>query len=104
MNEQDKPFVYYKGYGQMRVVPRNGWGWGVFIGYMTLSLAPLIAIPFVMQNWLVFLVAYLGALAVATIGFVRYAIANAEVVDLRFDAADVRAFRQWRDEQRRGRR
>lgn len=94
-------FTYYRGRWTMQITPRNGKGWAALLVFAALVTIPaIIAGPWIERSlWL--LIPFLAFLAVLTAGFIRFAIAKSERIDLDMSAKELEEFRAWK---RRGRR
>lgn len=98
----DEPwFTYFRGRGKMQITPRNAKGWAALILFVILVSVPAILFEPMLERSLWLLVPFLVLLAILTFGFVRFAIAKSERVDLDVSASELEEFRAWK---RRGRR
>jgi hypothetical protein len=94
-------FTYFRGRGRMQITPRNAKGWAALILFVVLVSVPAILLGPMLERSLWLLVPYLALLAALTFGFIRFAIAKSERVDLDMSASELAEFRAWK---RRGKR
>ena len=98
----DEPwFTYFRGRGKMQVTPRNAKGWAALVSFVLVLTGPaLLVSPYLDRKpWL--FVPFFAGLALLTFGFIRFAIAKSERVDLDMSAKELEEFRAWK---RRGKR
>lgn len=98
----DEPwFTYFRGRGRMQITPRTAKGWAALAFFVLVVSGPAILLgPWLERSpWL--LVPFFAALAALTFGFIRFALAKSERVDLDMSAKDLEEFRAWK---RRGKR
>lgn len=94
-------FTYFRGRGKMQITPRNAKGWVALLSFVLVVSGPAILVsPHLDRNmWL--LVPFLAGIGILTFGFIRFAIAKSERVDLDMSAKELEEFRAWK---RRGKR
>lgn len=94
-------FTYYRGRGKMQITPRSAKGWAALGAFALLVAGVGLALgPWLDRSaWL--FVPFLAGIAVLTFGFIRFAIAKSERVDLDMTAKELEEFRAWK---RRGKR
>ncbi len=101
MSDRDPMFTLYRGPGQYRLVPTSRKGMALFLGVLLGGLVPLplvIWLAGTVSYWL--LAIYLILFAVAIIWMLRTARRNAEVIDLREMARDLREFKAWQEQEK----
>jgi hypothetical protein len=98
----DEPwFTYFRGRGKMQITPRNAKGWATLVLFVLLVSVPAVLLGPMLERSLWLLVPYLVLVAGLTFGFIRFAIAKSERIDLDMSASDLEEFRAWK---RRGKR
>ncbi len=97
-----KPFVLYKLPGSRKAIPQTPAGWAIFASFMTVTLAPVIAMAWVLPRYPNAMMLYLVLLPAIIIGFITIVVRNADVVDLRADPRGFAEFRAWQARKRRG--
>nr|WP_314446271.1 hypothetical protein [uncultured Sphingomonas sp.] len=98
----DEPwFTYFRGRGRLQITPRNAKGWGALVSFVLVIAGPAMLVsPWLERSpWL--LLPFFASLAALTFGFIRFAIAKSERVDLDMSARELEEFRAWK---RRGKR
>jgi hypothetical protein len=98
----DEPwFTYFRGRGKMQITPRNAKGWATLVLFVLLVSVPAVLLGPMLERSLWLLVPYLVLVAGLTFGFIRFAIAKSERIDLDMSASELEEFRAWK---RRGKR
>jgi hypothetical protein len=93
----DEPwFTYFRGRGKMQITPRNAKGWATLVLFVVLVSVPAVLLGPMLERSLWLLVTYLALVAVLTFGFIRFAIAKSERIDLDMSASELEEFRAWK--------
>ena len=94
-------FTYFRGRGKMQITPRSVKGWAALGSFALVVTGIAVTVGPWLDRSLWLLAPFFAAISLLTFGFIRFAIAKSERVDLDMSAKEMEEFRAWK---RRGKR